>query len=218
MNRVTDTYEISDEIFRQLQEGILVRTGSVIRHASGKQNGQFFMFLDPIHLENMKENETNIKHFGNAVKEKTDFVKDYLIQNKKLVGGIIVVGAFVGGGLWIAHKIKAEKVKEAVELQEKLYRYKNKVNNGEITVKEIHELLFAFEMFEIKTVGKKVKYKIQEEKFRYIADELYNYTLHLAREKNQEKIIEKLESEKKGIAILDIQQSLKYQENLMKAV
>lgn len=170
---IQETFFIPDDIMTKILTGEYIRTGGIIRYATGPNKGRIVKHLDPIEL---KEIEQTKSLWGKAVQ----FAKT---NKKALIIGGIIAGAFAAGTYFYV-KLKKSEAEEVKNFRIRLKAYIDELRSGTLQLTSIKNLLTAVnELKKLKSLSD-IKVEFSLEELHVLVRQIHDYTIQFAKINN----------------------------------
>lgn len=170
---IQETFFIPDDIMTKILTGEYIRTGGIIRYATGPNKGRIVKHLDPIEL---KEIEQTKSLWGKAVQ----FAKT---NKKALIIGGIIAGAFAAGTYFYV-KLKKSEAEEVKNFRIRLKAYIDELRSGTLQLTSIENLLTAVnELKKLKSLSD-IKVEFSLEELHVLVRQIHDYTIQFAKINN----------------------------------
>ncbi len=169
---IQETFFIPDDIMTKILTGEYIRTGGIIRFATGPNKGRIVKHLDPIEL---KEIEKTKSIWGKVVQ----FAKT---NKKPLIVGSIIVGAVAGTFLYV--KFKKGEAEEVKTFRIQLKAYIDEIRIGKLQLTSIENLLTAINELKKLKLLSDIKIELSAEDLDILVNRIYSFTLQFAKINN----------------------------------
>lgn len=200
---VQDAYNLTDDILTKILTGEYRRIGSVIRYATGPNEGRIVKHLKPVHMEVPQQ----AQGLGaNAIQ----FAKN----NKK---ALIIVGISTGitaAGVSIYHKIKNRDPEVVTKFRASLKTYINGIRKGNLSVDLINDLMTCLENLKKHKDYDKISIQLSTEELDVLVNRIFEYTEKLAKGNSIELTEDDLNAQISDGTILNLQRYLKAQKKI----
>ncbi|PKM85866.1 MAG: hypothetical protein CVU87_14165 [Firmicutes bacterium HGW-Firmicutes-12] len=200
---VQDAYDLTDDILTKILTGEYRRIGSVIRYATGPNNGQIVKHLNPVRMEVAQQTQ------GLGAKA-IQFAK----ANKKT---LIIVGISTGlaaAGVGIYYTIKNHEPEVVTKFRASLKTYINGIRKGNLNVDLINGLMTCLENVKKHKNYKKISIQLSTEELDFLVSRIFEYTEKLAKDNSFELTEDELNAQISDGTILNLQRYLKAQKRI----
>lgn len=204
---VQDAFFIPDDIATGLATGLYRRIGSVVRYATGPNNGRIVKHLDPVNLKAVEQAR------GIGVKT-LQFVK----QHKKGTIITVVSAAAIGTGLVIYNKIKNHEPKVLMKFRVALRAYIEAIRKGNMDIDKINDLMECLGALKEYKDYDKIRIQLTTEELEVLVGRIYDYTVKLAKDNDVELSDEDLLQKNNSDTIINLEMYLKAQKRIFSAV